>query len=110
MWFARRKSGGVAAATAVLQDHGAGRFSLQGELSFASVPTLLRQGQALFAGQHGIELDLAGVRRADSAGLALLVEWLAQARRAGRPLRFLRVPEQILRMAELGGLQDILPL
>lgn len=95
---------------ATLSDQGGGRFSLEGELSFASVPGLLRQSADLFVGQAAIELDLAGVRRADSAGLALLVEWLATARRLGRPLRFLHVPLQMLRMAKVGGLEDILSL
>ncbi|WP_255210709.1 STAS domain-containing protein [Methylogaea oryzae] len=57
-----------------------------------------------------MELDLSGVRRADSAGLALLVEWLAQANRLNRQLDFRHVPDQILRMAKVGGLEDILSL
>ncbi len=97
-------------ALAALKDLGGGRYAVEGELSFASVSALLRQGSALFAGQPAIELDLAGVRRADSAGLALLVEWLSQAKRLGRRLSFRHVPEQILRMARVGGLEDILPL
>lgn len=108
MWPFRRNDNG--AADVALNDLGGGRLSLEGELSFASVPALLRRGSSLFAGQDAIELDLAGVRRADSAGLALLVEWLAQAKRLGRKLDFLHVPDQILRMAKVGGLEDILPL
>lgn len=108
MWPLKPKDNGVLAAT--LSDQGDGRFSLDGELSFASVPGLLRQGACLFAGSGTIELDLSGVRRADSAGLALLVEWLSNAKRLGRLLSFRHVPEQILRMAEVGGLAHILPL
>ena len=77
-------------------------------MSFASVPFLLREGASLFAGTGAIQLDLFDVQRADSAGLALLVEWRAKARRAGRQLSFLHVPDQILRMASLSGLEDIL--
>lgn len=104
----RRKGSEVAVAT--LNDQGEGRFSLEGELSFASVPLLLRRGGALFAGQGAIAVDLAGVHRADSAGLALLVEWLVQAQRLKRQLSFKHVPDQIMRMARVGGLEDILPL
>jgi phospholipid transport system transporter-binding protein len=108
MRLIRRKNGSAGAATLAVQ--GEGRISLAGELSFSSVPQLLRQSPEVFAGRQPIVLDLAGVRWADSAGLALLLEWLAQARRLGRPLQFVHVPEQILHMAEVSGLQDLLPL
>lgn len=96
--------------TASLRHQGNGRFLLTGELNFAGVAGLLRQSTDLFANPTPtVELDLAGVQRVDSAGLALLVEWLARARRLGKSLRFLHVPEQILRMAKVGGLETILP-
>lgn len=107
MQLRRRKNGSTGAATLAA---GAGQISLAGELSFSSVPQLLRQSPVVFSGQQPIVLDLAGVHWADSAGLALLLEWLAQARRLGRPLHFVHVPEQILHMAEVSGLQGLLPV
>ena len=109
MWFLRRKNSSVVVVT--LTDQGGGRFALEGKLSFTSVPGLLQQGARLFAGaEQAIEVDLSGVRRCDSAGLALMVEWLSHARRLKRSLRFQHVPAQILRMAEVSGLENILPL
>ena len=54
--------------------------------------------------------DLAGVERADSAGLALLIEWMRRARRAGRPVRFLNLPPQMLEIARAASLDRVLPL
>jgi len=50
------------------------------------------------------------VVRADSAGLALLVEWMRAARRAGRPLRYRAIPPQMLAIARVSSLDQVLPL
>ena len=44
-------------------------------------------------------IDLGGVTRSNSAGLALMIEWLATARRAGRPLEYTGVPEGLSQLA-----------
>ncbi|HEB99345.1 MAG TPA: STAS domain-containing protein, partial [Thiotrichales bacterium] len=52
----------------------------------------------------------SGVGRADSAGLALLVEWMREARRQGREIRFLGMPAQMSAIAEVSGLSELLPV
>ena len=89
----------------------AGRFQLTGDLSFASVPQVYAQGHALFNGQAAtLVLDLSSVERTDSAGLALLVAWLRQARHQRKDLRFQNIPAQLLAIAKASGLENILPL
>ena len=78
---------------------------LEGELSFARVPQLLQQAAAL--AQHG-ELDLARVSRADSAGLALLLELSRRAKAGGKTLRIRGAGEQVLRLARYFGLDSVL--
>lgn len=88
-----------------------GRLQVSGDLTFATVTPLLRESKALFdAGATPLLVDLSGVGRADSAGLALLIEWLRLAHSAGRDLRFLALPGQMQAIAQAGGLTDILPL
>ena len=58
--------------------------ALTGELSFASVPAALDQADALIADG---QIDLSGVTRTDSAGLALLLELTRRARVNGKQLR-----------------------
>ncbi len=90
---------------------GEGLFQLAGELSFATVPQVYAQGGVLFDSKAAtLVLDLRGVGRTDSAGLALLVEWLRQARRRRQDLRFRNIPAQLLAIAKASGLEDILPL
>ena len=104
-------SSAAAAGSARLEPAGAaGRIRIDGELDFASVPDLYRRSQELFPGSTGLTLDLGGVTRANSAGLALLLEWLGASRREGRALTFENVPRGLINLARISELEDILPL
>jgi phospholipid transport system transporter-binding protein len=83
---------------------GPGRFELSGEVGFDDAARLLAEGEAAFGKLPEVELDLARVARADSAGLALLLEWSLAAREAGRELRYRNMPPAI---ASLAGISDV---
>jgi phospholipid transport system transporter-binding protein len=87
-------------------DHG--RYILEGELDKASVPWLLQQPRP--AAPDGVRVDLAGIRRVDSAGLAGLLDWLRTTREGGVDLTFENVPDQLIAIAEVSGVRDILAL
>ncbi len=87
---------------------GKGHWLLEGDLSFSSVPAVLKSSKKDFADSREVQVDLRGVTRADSAGLALLVEWLRESERAGRVITFTNVPQQLLAIARLCGLDGIL--
>ena len=97
-------------SVAALVDSGAGSWLLQGELDFESVPALLRHAGARMLGKERLEVDLKAVTRADSAGLALLVEWLRESETAGNEIVFINVPPQLLSIARVCGLDEILSL
>jgi phospholipid transport system transporter-binding protein len=82
--------------------------AVSGALTFDTVPALYQSSAAWFAGEGELTLDLAGVSRCDSAGLALLIEWLRRARHADRPLRFANLPAQVQTLIRVNGLQDAL--
>lgn len=83
---------------------GDGRFALSGDLGFSSVMGLLRQSDPLFATCSEVVLDLSQVERADSAGLALLVEWLRRARRRGQRFRVLTLPQALADIAQVSNI------
>ncbi len=88
-----------------------GCLRLEGELSFATVPAMVGPGIELVGGcPRGVVVDLGGVRRADSAGLALMVEWMRAARRHGKDIVFRNMPAQMQAMARVSELHHILPL
>ena len=79
--------------------------TLDGDLDFARVPRLLDGADALVAAGT---LDLSGVRRADSAGLALLLELSRRARARGIELRLRGANEQVAGLARFFGLDKVL--
>jgi len=99
----------VSAAT--LEALGQGRFRVAGELDYETVDRLLDDDDSLFADNpREIEIDLSGVTHTTSVGLALMLEWLRQARSRNIAIRFSRVPAQILGIARLSQLEDILQI
>ncbi len=44
---------------------------------------------------HAQVIDLAAVTHCNSAGLALMIEWLAEAQRTGRNIRFDNIPDSL---------------
>ena len=87
-----------------------GSWLLQGELDFDSVLSVLQHAGVNMLGKSPLRVDLKGVTRADSAGLALLVEWLRESEIAGNSIEFVNVPAQLLSIARVCGLDDILAL
>jgi phospholipid transport system transporter-binding protein len=82
--------------------------SVSGALTFDTVPGLHDSSGDWFAGAGALDIDLTGVTHADSAGLALLVEWLKRAQAAQRTLRFINIPAQVQTLIRINGLQDAL--
>jgi phospholipid transport system transporter-binding protein len=84
--------------------------ALQGTLDFTTVPGLLEQGRKYLSGSAPLVLDLAAVERANSAGLALLLEWLEAAGRRGQPLVLANLPQSLDDIARMSNVLDLLPM
>jgi phospholipid transport system transporter-binding protein len=82
--------------------------TVAGALTFETVPDLYQSSASWFEGAGELTLDLAQVERTDSAGLALLIEWLRRAQAANRTLRFANIPAQVQTLIRINGLQDAL--
>jgi phospholipid transport system transporter-binding protein len=92
----------------VLLSKGPGQLALSGPLVFATASELLDVSRGLFAGSTAISIDLAAVTRIDSAGLALLLEWLRWGATESRTVRFTALPEKLLAIARLSGVEEML--
>jgi phospholipid transport system transporter-binding protein len=86
----------------------AGRARVTGSLHFTTVSALLPVGVEAIKGGRADVIDLAGVTASDSAGLALLIEWLSVAKIAGRTLRFENIPSQLQQLARLSEVEELL--
>lgn len=84
------------------------RTVLDGELVFASVPAIWARLEPLLQAHSSLTLSLQGVTRADSAGLALLLEGLQRGRDLGKPLRFEQIPKALWDLAGLCNVADLI--
>ena len=83
-------------------------FGVSGAMTFDSVNALWRESDEMFSGEDVAEIDLREVTHTDSAGLALLVEWLREAGRRGGRVEFLNLPAQMIALADAANLQPVL--
>lgn len=92
--------------------HSGHTITIEGNLDFQSVPARLRESRGWFnrGGKNDhVTIDLAGVPRADSAGVALLLEWIRDARKAGTTLQFANTPAQMQAIIDFCALGDVIP-
>lgn len=88
----------------------AGRLAVVGELTFASARQARQLGTAALesAKSPDIVIDCAGVTRADSAGLAVLLDWLSWGRRQSRGVRLENLPDSLLAIARISEVDGLL--
>ena len=91
-----------------LKDLGEGRFALNGEMTFETAERILLSSEDPFEQHTRIEVDLGGVTKSDSAGLALLLEWITWANHTVREIRFLEMPERVLAIARTTEVEQLL--
>ena len=77
-------------SNARLEALGAGRFRVSGVLDATTAADMLEQSEPRFAQaqESDLEMDLGGVGESDSAGLALMIEWMRMAKQSGKQIRF----------------------
>jgi phospholipid transport system transporter-binding protein len=98
------------AASLRLSTEPSGRILVQGPLTFATARLAAEQGgQAIrSAASAALVVDCAGVSPCDSAGLAVLLEWLGVARALQRTLRYENLPAGVLSLARISDLDELL--
>lgn len=91
-----------------LEALGDGRFKVYGALNAETVTDLLKRSTEAFKGASSIEVDLANVPEGDSAGLALMIEWLRLGKQRRQTIHFKNVPEQIAALARISEVAELL--
>jgi len=83
-----------------LEDRGDGHFAVSGEMTFDTAERILQASEKPFEEHTRLEVDLSGVTMSDSAGLALLLEWVTWANHTVREIRFSGMPKRVLAIAK----------
>jgi len=97
-----------AGLTATFEVQEANRSRVNGVLHFKTVTALLRVGSEAIGSGHAAVIDLSGVSDSDSAGLALLIEWLSVAKAGSRTLSYENIPAQLHQLARLSEVEELL--
>lgn len=85
------------------------KLQLSGPLTLQTVKALFDQG--LQAGEKTkLEVDLSQVEAVDSAAVSLMLAWLREAQRGNISLYFSHIPDNLLSLARLYGVAELLPL
>lgn len=95
---------------AKLEALGGERYRVSGVLDAATAPALLEQSAERFSATPGtqIHVDLGGVSEGDSAGLALLLEWLRVAKQRQQGIHFVNLPAQVAALARISEVEELL--
>jgi phospholipid transport system transporter-binding protein len=87
-----------------------GRLTAEGPLTFLTARWAHEQGlQSLSSSlAQELEVDCRGITSSDSAGLAVLLDWLGAVKRAGRSLRYRRLPPGLLALGRISEVDELL--
>lgn len=85
------------------------RLQVSGRLTMETVTALYDAGLQPNGGGV-LEIDLGKVEAVDSAAVSLLLSWLRRAQRNNVTLSFANVPDNLLSLANLYGVAELLPL
>ena len=85
---------------------GGARWTYTGALTFANAEAVLESAGALPLPSSGVA-DLAGLEHADSAALAVLLALKRRAAAEGTALAFASVPDSIVSLARVYGIDTI---
>jgi phospholipid transport system transporter-binding protein len=88
--------------------HLEGVVSLEGPVTLETTPALLTSLKPLIASELK-EVTFRGVEEVDSAALGLILACRREAERHGRVIKFIDLPANLLALATLYGVSDLIP-
>jgi phospholipid transport system transporter-binding protein len=81
---------------------------VSGPMTMSDSAVLLADGEAAIA-SNASTFDLAAVTDMDSSCLAVVFGWMRAAKDGGKTLRLLNPPQNLLSLAAVYGVADLLP-
>ena len=85
------------------------RREVSGAMTLAGAAGLLAAGCDALGAEETV-FDLAAVTEVDSSSLAVIFGWLRAAQRQEKRLRIVNPPQDMLSLAEVYGVKELLPL
>lgn len=85
--------------------HDKGHYSAEGDLTFFTINKKISRSFDFLKSAPTLCIDLAKINNADSAALALLIEWKKHSKLQRTDLSLTNIPQQILALAKLSGIE-----
>ncbi|MDD5174899.1 MAG: STAS domain-containing protein [Sterolibacterium sp.] len=82
---------------------------VSGAMTLPGASELLAQGSAALETPETL-FDLAAVTDVDSSSIAVIFGWVREARRQGKTVRIAHPPHELLTLADVYGVTELLPL
>lgn len=82
---------------------------VSGEMTLPGAAELLAEGSAVLTSAETL-FDLAEVTAVDSSAIAVIFGWLRAARLQGKAVRVVHPPKELLSLADVYGVTELLPL
>ncbi|MDR3490760.1 MAG: STAS domain-containing protein [Gammaproteobacteria bacterium] len=83
-------------------------YIVRGELDFTNVNELWKQSLPLLAKETQLNFDFTHVGASNSAGIALLIEWIKYANKQNKKIHFVNIPAQLQSIINVSGIENIL--
>lgn len=87
-----------------------GVLRLNGRIGYPNAEQIYPLGSASLAKGGLSRIDLSALENADSATLAMLLAWVAEAGKSGRTLAITGAPDDLRALARLGNVESLLRL
>jgi phospholipid transport system transporter-binding protein len=85
-----------------------GVLGVTGLLNFSTAAAATQAIESALSDRSIVQLDLAGVKHADSAGLSCLVAVMAEAARQGRSLKVIHMPSGMQALAKVSEVDQLI--
>ena len=85
------------------------RVEVSGAMTLPGANELLAEGSAALANAETL-FDLSAVSDVDSSSIAVIFGWAREARRQGKTVRIAHPPHELLTLADVYGVTELLPL
>lgn len=84
------------------------RLMVSGDLTFSTVNQLWKDSLSFLNAHQAIVIDFSEIKNSNSAGLALMIEWIKWAKEKNKVLKFTHIPANILAITKISGLEKII--
>jgi len=85
-----------------------GCLKVSGNLNFFTVMDLWYSSLPLLRNKNSLQFDFSEVISANSAGLALLLQWQRYAKQHQQTISFNNMPEQLVSIVSVAGIKEML--